>query len=143
MKSILLELEPSNKSAFSRGWMMLVGIVNVLQSFFQQNELRYIDLAFGIVLMVGGFYYWKLYEFKTVAFDEVGIKGKLRFRTTIDIKWDDVSRFELAIYAISLITKSGQKYEIDLSNITYQQHKEIKPQIVELAKSKGIEVEAG
>ena len=143
MKSILLELEPSNKSAFSRGWMMLVGIVNVLQSFFQQNELRYIDLAFGIVLMVSGFYYWKLYEFKTVAFDEVGIKGKLRFRTTIDIKWDDVSRFELAIYAISLITKSGQKYEIDLSNITYQQHKEIKPQIVELAKSKGIEVEAG
>ncbi len=143
MKSILLELEPSNKSAFSRGWMMLVGIVNVLQSFFQQNELRYIDLAFGIVLMVGGFYYWKLYEFKTVAFDEVGIKGKLRFRTTIDIKWDDVSRFELAIYAISLITKSGQKYEIDLSNITYQQHKEIKPQIVELAKSKGIEVVAG
>ena len=143
MKSILLELEPSNKSAFSRGWMMLVGIVNVLQSFFQQNELRYIDLAFGIVLMVGGFYYWKLYELKTVAFDEVGIKGKLRFRTTIDIKWDDVSRFELAIYAISLITKSGQKYEIDLSNITYQQHKEIKPQIVELAKSKGIEVVAG
>ena len=143
MKSILLELEPSNKSAFSRGWMMLVGIVNVLQSFFQQNELRYIDLAFGIVLMVSGFYYWKLYEFKTVAFDEVGIKGKLRFRTTIDIKWDDVSRFELAIYAISLITKSGQKYEIDLSNITYQQHKEIKPQIVELAKSKGIEVVAG
>jgi len=122
---------------------MLMGIINVLQSFFHQNEVRYFDLAFGIVLIVGGFYYWKLYELKTVAFGEVGIKGKIRFRTTIDLKWDDVSRVESSLYAILLITKTGQKYELDLSNLTYQQHKEVRPQIVELAKSKGVEVVAG
>ena len=142
MTSILLELEQLNKSWFGRGWMMLIGIVNVLQSFFHQNELRYFDLAFGVFLIVAGLYYWKLYQPRAVTFDDIGISGKLKLGTTINLKWEDVSKMESSLYLIFLFTKAGEIHAIDLTNLTFQQHKEIKPKIIELAKSKGIDVVA-
>lgn len=140
MANIILELEPQNKSLLFRGWMILIGIINILQSFYHQNELRYFDLTFGVILIAGGFYYWKLYQSKAVIFDEIGIKGKIKRGMVIELQWNEVSKLEASLFAILMHTKSGQKYELDLSNITFQQHKDVKPKILELAKSKNVEI---
>jgi len=46
------------------------------------------------------------------------------------------------MFALDIQTKDGRTEHIDLSEITYEQQKSIKPQIIELAKSKGVHVQA-
>ena len=142
MPNIILELEPQTKASLSRAWMIPVGIANLAQGFLMQSEWRYFNIGFGILLIAGGFYYWKLYKPKIVIFDEIGVEGKIKSGTILELKWEELSRLEATIYEIILHTKTGQKYVIDLSNLTFQQHKEIKPKIFELAKLKQIEVVA-
>ena len=74
--------------------------------------------------------------------DENGIDGKIKRGTVLHLRWEQLSKLEGSMYEITLYTKAGQKYVIDLSNITFREHKELKPQILELAKSKQIEVVA-
>jgi hypothetical protein len=140
MSAVLLELEPGGQSLRGRTWMMLIGCMNLAQAFYQQNVLRYVDIAFGVLLIAGGFYFWKLYKPKIVTFDDTGIEGKIGLQTNIGIEWSKVSKLEVSLYSISILTNTGEKHVIDASNITFQQHQEIKPKILELAKSKGVEV---
>ena len=142
MTSIILELEQHTKTSISRAWAIPVGMANMVQGFLMQSEGRYFNIVFGALLITAGFYYWLLYKPKTVSFDENGIEGKIKRGTVLHLRWEELSKLEGSMYEITLYTKAGQKYVIDLSNITFREHKELKPQILELAKSKQIEVVA-
>ena len=140
MTSFDLELEQQAKSSIRRAWPIAVGLVNTLQGLLVQNDSRYFNVVFGLLLVAVGCYYWLIYKPKLVSFDENGIAGKIRRGVFLDLKWDQISKLEGATFEINVYTKQGHKYEIDLSNITFREHKELKPKIFELARSKQIEV---
>ena len=142
MASITLELEQQAKTSISRAWAIPVGLANLTQGLLMQSEGRYFNIVFGGVLIAAGFYFWILYKPKIVTFDENGIDGKIQRGTVLHLRWEELTQLEVSMHQITLFTKSGQKYTIDLSNITFREHKELKPQILELAKSKQIEVVA-
>ncbi|GEM_PF-2804224 len=139
MSAVILELE-QRQSVLGRTWMIFMGIINFAQAFYVQNILRYIDIVFGIVLLAGGFYFWKIYKPKAVTFDDSGIRGRIGLGKNLKLQWNEVSSVEVAMYTISILPTKGKHCVIDLSNITYQKHQEVKPKIAELAKSKGVEV---
>ncbi len=139
MASVLLDLEQSPAAPLGRGWMMLMGVINLLQACFLQNFFRYFDLVFGFALVAGGFYYWKFYTPRCITFDEAGSRGKIGIRTHVRLLWDEISKVGSSLYSITIRTKSGETLSIDLSAITFQQHKEVKPRILELARSKGMD----
>jgi hypothetical protein len=76
-----------------------------------------------------------------LTFDEHGISGKVKSKKDIAIPWNTISSIEFKMFAMNVRTKDGKEEEIDLSHITYEDHKKGKPQIIEIAKSKGIAVQ--
>jgi hypothetical protein len=102
-----------------------------------------LPLIFTAILLLGQVAAnWSNTRQLRVTFDASGVTGEIRPRTRIAIAWDQIAQIDVHMFALDIRTKHGRTEHIDLSEITYEQQKSIKPRIIELAKSNGIEIRA-
>jgi hypothetical protein len=145
METIILDLRSDYQRTFKK-WFgvivvmdILVGIIFMLTSVIPINYFLVLSMVLLLGQVIANWYSMKPVK---VIFDDKGIVGSVSPRKTISLMWDQITRIEVHMFAMDIQTKDGRTEHIDLSEITYEQQKSIKPRIIELARSKGINVQA-
>jgi hypothetical protein len=123
-----------------RGSYILLGALNIIQGFLLDGKFGYFIMGGGAIFLFGGIFYNLLFSTKPIIFDENGVEGPVGGKPGVRIGWSEISRIEETMFSLTIVTTAGDSRTIDLSGITYAQHKELKPKIIQLAISKGIEV---
>lgn len=145
MESITLDLRAEYTREPRQPWptviLLFMGISNLLQGLYFRSEWQYFNLGLGAVaLITSALVKRNRINPGMIFFNEQGISGRLPSRETVDVRWKEISRLEMKLYEIIVHRSSGTCIAIDLSECTYKQHHEVKPGIIELAKSKQIDV---
>jgi len=144
MKRITLDVqpEPANPRAqfTQRAIFAMIGVTNLVQALMKDNDFRYVNLIVGLGTVLFAIFYRRFNRPKVFTFDDDGIEGPLGARNPVKMKWNDIARIEGSVFRLTVLSKSGDRSDINLGNITYDQHKQIKPLILELAQSHGVEV---
>lgn len=146
MENIVLDVnpQPSKRGKMvQRILFLIMGLGNIYQGFSMPNWFRYMNLSFGVVCILFALYLHRLYRSKEYLFTSEGIEGPKDSNNSVKIGWSEISLVEMKMYSMRIFLKGGKTYKLNLSNLTFEQHKNIKPKIEELIKAKGIEVNAG
>jgi hypothetical protein len=145
MDTIILDLRPDYPHTFAK-WFGVIVLVYILVSIILMftlvtpvNLFLIISMVLLLAQVISNWYNMKSVK---VIFDANGISGLVSPRQAISLAWNQINRIELHMFSMDIQTKDDRTEHIDLSLITYEQQKLIKPRIIELAKSKGINVQA-
>jgi hypothetical protein len=146
MEQITIDLQPQAatpaRRIIQRTLFGLMGVFSLVQGILQNNSFRYLNIVVGVGIIVFALYYRRIYKPKVFTFDENCIEGPIGSSENKRINWSDVSKLDAKIFTLKIFMKSGEESKIYLGNITFQELKQIKPRILEFAKSKGVEVRA-
>jgi len=145
MKTIVLDLRSDYQRTFKKWFGVIVVIYILVDSLFMLISIVPVNyfLMLSMVLLLGQVIAnWYSMKPVKVIFDDKGITGSVSPRKAISLTWDQIARIEIHMFAMDIQTKDGRTEHIDLSEITYEQQKSIKPRIIELARSKGINIQA-
>jgi hypothetical protein len=102
----------------------------------------YFSITYGVVLLAVMIAFPRFHRDYSVTVDERGIRGRTGFTKEINLPWDDVTYADIMMFAFILKTKGGETIHIDLGNLTYDQHKLVKPRLIDILGSKGLLKEA-
>ncbi len=144
MDEIILSLDPQGTS--SRGIRIqailfgLVGLSNLVQAFFSDNKFRLVNLIGGAVFVSYAIVYPIILRPKVATFNEDGVMLDLKRRSNLVLAWNQIAYIEASTLHFHIHTKNSEKFTIDLGNLTYAQHKTLKPRIIDLAHSHGVDV---
>lgn len=146
MEKITIDLQPqpatSSRRIIQRILFGLIGVFSLVQGILQNNSFMYFNIVFGVGIIIFALFYRRIYRPKVFTFDENFIEGPIGSSKNKKVNWADVSQLDAKIFTLKLFMKSGEESKIYLGNITFQELREIKPRILEFAKSKGVEVRA-
>jgi hypothetical protein len=145
--SITLELPDSGSRRTTRWnpWILLVlGIVWLGQAAFRTDEswFRYASLAMGIAAVSLAVFSLRHPRQPFIRFDRTGITARLPAGLMTHIPWKDVDHLRFSTYTFVVVKKDKRELTVDLGWIAYHTHRSIKPRMMELAKSHGIDVRA-
>jgi hypothetical protein len=145
MDSLILDMHPfpSRTPLFQRITFAALGLINLAQGIVHYPGIvAFVNIGGGMLLLLAAIFYRRIHRPSVYAFGDEGIEGPVGTPKSRLIKWSDIAFFETKRFSFAIVTSSGDRIQLDLSNITYDQHKQIKPRIVELVKSKGVDVRA-
>jgi len=74
----------------------------------------------------------------SIRIDDRGIRGRTGYSKLIDLRWEDLALAEIKMFALILKTKGGGTIHIDLGGLTYDQHKVVKAELLEILGSRGL-----
>jgi hypothetical protein len=135
---------PRNRAMF-RWTQFTFGCLFLVQSIFSENEILWFVLfqgAYGLGLIVTmAFFPWFLKP-KTLQFNEQGLKVRLSRGRPISLDWSEVVSMEASMFRFVVKTKDDRTIPINLGALSYEQHKRVKPQFLEIARSRGVEVKS-
>ncbi len=144
MKHITLDLQPRPMSPTMRfiqqGFFFLLGVMILVQGIVIESDFRYVNLTFGSIAILFALFYRRVFPPKVFTFDDEGFEGPIGIFNTRRYRWEEISHINATMFLLEVVLKPGTTVEINLENITYQQHKQIKPMILELAKTKGVDL---
>lgn len=144
MEPIILHLdsEVASASRMRIQWtlFLLVGLLNLVQAFIVDNDVHLINLFAGIFFIVFALLFPVLAKPKLATFDDNGMSWRVTRRKTVSLPWNQIAYIEASILLFRIHTKDGNQFELDLGGLTYDEHSNLKPKVVELARAKGIEV---
>ena len=140
MERILLVLQPELGSF--RIFFLVFGILDLICAAAIESDLRYLCLLAGIAAVLLSIFFPHLFRSGTATFDERAIEvpeSPYRTQRITRIEWQDIARIEMKKFSFDIHTKAGGVHRVDLSSISFPQHNAIRPRILELAASKGID----
>ncbi|HUN65123.1 MAG TPA: hypothetical protein VMW43_03415 [Bacteroidota bacterium] len=144
MEQVTLDLQPEPSTPrmriVQRIIFILIGITNIVQGVINNNSFTYVNLIFGVGIIVFALFYRRIYKPKIFTFDDEGIEGPINADESVRLRWSDVRRIEARMFAIKLITRTRGEYRIYLGNLTFAQHKAVKPKILQIANAHGVDV---
>jgi hypothetical protein len=143
MQTITLNLR-SEVEHTSRNWFLIIVILFVVVVSTAMVLSKTSPILLGVALVINllqAIVNWYYSKPILLTFDEHGMTGKIEPRKSILLAWNQIARLEFKMFTLIVRTNDGKEEEIDLSHITYEDHKKTKPQIIEMAKSKGIAVQ--
>jgi hypothetical protein len=144
MEPITLIFDPGGSA--SRGlriqWIIyaLLGLINLVQAVLLDNNFRLFNLFAGIFFVASAFIYPIIFRPMLATFDDNGMMWSVKRRRNLSLTWNQIAYFEAATLHFHIHTKDSGQFTIDLGPLTYAQHKTLKPQILDLARSKGVDV---
>jgi hypothetical protein len=142
MEKIIVDLQPEPAKPIGRiiqrTLFGLVGVINIIQAVMSSNSFRFINLVFGIIMLVFAVGYRWFYKPKLLSIDESNIELS---NNNVLSKWENIAKVEIRLFNLILHEKTGKQSKIYLGNLTFQQLREIKLKTTDLAKSKGIKVQ--
>jgi hypothetical protein len=98
----------------------------------------YFSISYGVILLAVMLAYPRFHREYFVKIDEQGIRGRTGFTKQIDLSWEHLAHADIMMFALILKTKAGETIHIDLGDLTYDQHRLVKPRLVEIFRSKGL-----
>jgi len=146
METIILDLRSSYGLTFKK-WFCAIAIIFITAYIIciLSSVISADILIILLMVIILGQVIVNLYTLKPVkvTFDDKSIAGLVSPWKAISLTWNQIARIEVRMFAMDIQTKDGRTEHIDLGEINYEQQKSVKPQIIELAKSKGITVRTG
>jgi hypothetical protein len=144
MEPIILSLDPAG-SILRRmriQWIIfaLLGVFNLVQAYIVDNDFRLFNLIFGVSFILYGLLHPIIFRPKLASFDENGLLWRVKNRRDLLLAWSQIAYIEASMLNFHIHTKDSRHFTVDLGNLTYEQHQTLKPQIIDLARSKGVEV---
>jgi hypothetical protein len=144
MEPIILVLDPEG-SAPRRLWIQgilfaLLGLSNLVQAFLFDNHFRLVNFVVGIVFISYGIVYPMMFRPKLATFDERGLTWSVKRKRNLSLTWNQIAYIEAPTLHFHIHTKNSEQFTIELGNLTYEQHKTLKPRIIDLARSHGVDV---
>jgi len=98
----------------------------------------YVLGIYGLVFLLAAIFSPILDKRHQVIVDENGIRGQISWRRHIQLSWKDIVGAELRMLHLELQTADGKVEDISLSNLTYKEHQELKPQLRAVLKNHGV-----
>jgi hypothetical protein len=95
-------------------------------------------MVYGIGLLFTMTVLPRLHKDYSVKIDDAGIRGRLGYSRRIDLPWGDLAHADIKMFALILTTKRGETVHIGLDDLTYDQHKLVKPRLLEILGAKGL-----
>ena len=89
----------------------------------------YVLGIYGFVFFLAAIFYPLLDRRYQLIIDQNGIHGQVRWRHRIEFRWKDIAGAELATLHLKLQTVEGKVEQINLGNLTYREHQELKPRL--------------
>ena len=122
-----------------------LGCLFLVQSIFSENEILWFALfqaAYGGgLILVMAFFPWFLKP-KFLRFNEQGLEVRIsRSRPTL-LDWEEVASIEASTFRFTIKTKDDRAFAVNLEWLSYEQHKRVKPQFLEIARSRGVEIKS-
>jgi hypothetical protein len=114
--------------------------MNLVQAYLVDNNFRLFNLIAGIFFVSSAFLYPTIFRPKLATFDDNGLMWSVKNRRNLSLAWNQIAYIEASTLNFYIHTKDMGQFTIDLGNLTYEQHKTFKPQIIDLARSKGVDV---
>jgi hypothetical protein len=133
------------RPGFGGKWFRLsqvaLGILFMVQGLATLGKLSWFSpfiFSYGFVLVVAFLVGPRFSKACTITLDDRGIRGRISYSREIDLAWEDVMHADIMMYALIFRTKGGETIHIDLGNLTYDQHKHIKPKLIEILGPRGL-----
>ncbi|MBN1397908.1 MAG: hypothetical protein JXA06_07745 [Bacteroidetes bacterium] len=143
MEPIILNLRPVQWPTFKRCFITVVILFIITSIILMSFSIIPVDLFYitTIILLTGqAVINWQSMKFVELVFDEKGITGMVNPGKKISLQWEQIAGIDIRTLAMDIKTRDGQTEHIDLGEISYEQHKSVKPRIIDLAVTKGIDV---
>lgn len=118
----------------------ILGISFLAQAMLAQNAFRYVMLVLALTWILIALNYPRLFKAKAMTFDDSGITWSRTKPRSLRVTWDQIAYMEASTLEFRIRTKDLKVLTINLGNLTYEQHKTVKPQIIDLARSNGVDV---
>ena len=119
---------------------VLLGLNIFVQALVIDNAFRYPNLVLGLVILVVGLIYPRIVKPKVVTFDDSGITQSRTRHGNPTIAWNQIAYIEASTLNFRIYTKDSELFTIDLGNLTFEQHRTLKPKIIDFAHSKSVDV---
>jgi hypothetical protein len=144
MEPIILTLDPTgyvHRRLRIQGVLFaLLGLINLVQAYLVDNDFRFVNLIVGIFFISSAFAYPLIFRQKLATFDDNGLMWSVKNRRNLSLAWNQIAYIEASTLHFYVHPNDSGQFTIDLGNLTYEQHKTLKPQIIDLARSKGVDV---
>ena len=118
----------------------ILGISFLAQAMLAHDAFRYVMLVLALTWILIALNYPRLFKAKTMTIDRSGIAWSRTKPRSLKITWDQIAYMEASTLEFRIRTKDSKLVTINLGSLTFEQHRTLKPQIIELARSKGVEV---
>jgi hypothetical protein len=145
MQPLSVNLRPESFLRFNRYFIpsaIVFGIAAIIIAVGSQEHHVWISVVTGALIVVQAVLNWWSSRPIVSTWDDAGIHGEIGLRKSISVVWSQVSRIDANMFALTLCMKDERAIHVDLSSMTYAQHKELIPRLLEIARSKGVEVRA-
>ncbi len=133
--------KPSFGGKWFRVTQVALGVLFMVQGLATMGKVSWFSpfiFAYGVVLVVTFLFGPRFSRACTITLDDRGIRGRISYSDEIDLPWKDLAVAEIKMYALILKTTGGATIYIDLGNLTYDQHKHVKPKLIDILGSKGL-----
>jgi hypothetical protein len=143
MESITLYLQPEQTpktQMVQRGIIVVSGIFYLIIGISKGDWVGYMYSIVGGAALVIALTAPRMFRPRSFTFDEHGFAGPEGRPWKKQYQWNEISRIEEQMFLWTFITKSGRRRTMNLGNLTFEQHRVVKPKILDLARSQGVEV---
>ena len=143
MTGLTIPLRP--RTAYGPEWFrvtqMICGIIFIAQGIVYSGTSYWLPrfaIAYGLALMLAMIVLPLLTREYSLTIDDRGIRGRISYSGLIDVAWENVTKADIKMFALVLWTKDKQILHIDFGELTYDQHKAVKPVLVDALRSRGL-----
>jgi hypothetical protein len=143
MQPLILNLRPESFDRFNKFFVpsaLVFAVATIILGFMDESGIRWTSVVMGLVIIVQAIINWRNVRSLISTWDEWGIRGRITPGKPASIAWKDVASIEASMFALDLHLKNQSTVHVDLSCTTFQQHKDLKPRILNLARAQGVEV---
>jgi hypothetical protein len=127
---------PLNQAGGPRVWRLrmlrAVNALFILGLALTRSQLDFISGFFGLyaIVLLLAVIFWPLFNKQyQLLVDDHGVRGQITWRQRIDVPWENLAKAELGILLLELHTTEGKVHTVNLGNLTYQEHQELKPKL--------------
>lgn len=145
METLTLNLRPESFTRFNRYFIpsaIVFGIVSIIVAVGEKEHRGWIGAASGALIVIPSVVNWRSNRPIVSTWDDNGIHGDIGNGGDTSLGWDDIVSIDATTFTLLLHTKDANTISIDLASVTYAQHRELIPRLLEAARSKGVEVRA-
>jgi hypothetical protein len=121
--------------------MAALGLLWIGLGIFSDTQYtRYGQLGFGLFLLLSLAYIMWFYKPKYLRFDQSGLTGLIKGGETILLNWEAIETIEISVNKLVIHPQSGVEIPISIGQIPYQQHKDLLPQLEQVAERNGVKI---
>jgi hypothetical protein len=133
--------KPSFGGKWFRVTQIALGILFMVQGLATMGKMIWFSpfiFGYGVIVVVAFLVGPRFSRACAITLDDRGIRGRISYSNEIDLPWENLALAEIKMYGLILKTKGDETIYINLGNLTYDQHKHIKPKLIDILGARGL-----